>query len=118
MHESSSIEFPSLPQKKSVSLPPLQARRLVNEEIHPEEANSSLSGQLLSKAHKDQQPAFSNSEVPIMKVTKHKNTVSLVEAKDDGKKDKKGREAAHPNVLARGTLLGSNNVEADLTGFL
>lgn len=51
-----------------------------------------------------------------MKVIKHKNTVSLVEGKDDGKK--KGKEVAHPNVLARGTLLGSNNVEADLSGFI
>ena len=54
-----------------------------------------------------------------MKVTKHKNTVSLVDSgKDEGKKEKKGKEAAHPNVLARGTLLGSNNVEADLSGFI
>lgn len=92
----------------------------MNEEIHHEEANSSLSGQLLSKTHKNHQEDFSNSEVPIMKVTKHKNTVSLVESgkEGEGKKEKKGKEAAHPNVLARGTLLGNNNVEADLSGLI
>lgn len=36
MNESSSIELPSLNQKKSVCLPPLQPRRPINEEIHPE----------------------------------------------------------------------------------
>lgn len=54
--------------------------------------------------------------MPILKVTRHKSTVSLVEGKEEGKKEKKGKEAVQPNVLARGTLLGSNNVEADLSG--